>query len=86
MGVAPNDIVPFIIQERTNYQYKWIRIGLDSVLFVIGGVLLKGVYGIGTIISLLLTGPFIHICLPYGEKLVSLIIKDDFELESKTAL
>ena len=56
LGVAPNDIIPFLIQEKTNYQYRWIRISLDATLFVIGGILLNGVYGIGTGISLLLTG------------------------------
>ena len=85
LGVAPNDIVPFIIQERTNYQYRWIRIGLDTTLFIIG-VSLDGVYGIGTIISLLLTGPLIQICLPYGEKFVNSIVKNDFEIENKSIL
>lgn len=26
VGVAPNDIIPFIIKERINWEYKWIRI------------------------------------------------------------
>ena len=86
LGVAPNDIIPFLIQEKTNYQYRWIRISLDATLFVVGGILLNGVYGIGTVISLLLTGPFIQICLPYGEKFIKLITKEETYVEEESVL
>lgn len=86
LGVAPNDIIPFLIKEKTNYEYRWIRIGLDTTLFVVGGILLNGVYGIGTVISLLLTGPLIQICLPYGEKFVNLIVKDETNTQEENIL
>lgn len=73
VGVAPNDIIPFIIKEKTNFQYRWIRMGLDVSFFVIG-CLLGGVFGIGTIISVLLTGPLIQFCLPYGKKFVDMTV------------
>ncbi len=36
LGVAPNDIVPFIIVDKTKVEYRWVRICLDAV-FLIGG-------------------------------------------------
>jgi uncharacterized membrane protein YczE len=76
IGVAPNDIVPFIIQDKTRIQYRWIRIGLDAGYLIIG-FLLGGRIGVGTIISMLAIGPFIQFCLPYGEKFVNSIIKEE---------
>lgn len=73
LGVAPNDIVPFIIVEKTKVEYRWIRIGLDAV-FLIGGFLLGGKIGIGTVISLFAIGPFIQVCLPVGKAFVNFII------------
>jgi len=82
LGVAPNDIIPFIIKDKTNLEYRWIRMGLD-ISFLIIGFTLGGVFGIGTIISALLTGPFIQFCLPYGEKFVNAIVKDETEDEKE---
>lgn len=78
LGVAPNDIVPFIIQEKTKIQYRWIRIGLDAGYLIIG-FLLGGTIGVGTILTLVAIGPCIQFCLPYGEKFVKLIVKDTEE-------
>ena len=81
VGVAPNDIVPFIIQDKTKVQYRWIRIGLDGGFLIIGFIL-GGKIGIGTVIAMLATGPFIQFCIPYGEKFVSLIINEtDADIE-----
>lgn len=78
LGVAPNDIVPFIIQGKTNMQYRWIRIGLDAGYLIIGFIL-GGTIGVGTILALVSTGPFIQFCLPYGERLVKLIVSENDE-------
>lgn len=78
VGMAPNDIIPFIIKDKTNFQYRWIRMTLD-ISFLIMGFVLGGVFGIGTVIAALLTGPFIQFCLPYGEKFVNAIVKDQVE-------
>ncbi|MGH4051598.1 MAG: YczE/YyaS/YitT family protein [Clostridium sp.] len=82
LGVAPNDIIPFIIKDKTNLQYRWIRMVLD-ISFVIMGFALGGVFGIGTIIPALLIGPFIQFCIPYGEKFVNSIINNQVEGEAK---
>lgn len=74
IGVAPNDIVPFIIKDRLRIEYRWVRISLDAI-FLIVGFLLGGKVGVGTVIAMLVTGPFIQFCLPYGEKFVNCILK-----------
>jgi len=85
LGVAPNDIIPFIVKDKTNLQYRWIRMALD-ISFVIMGFTLGGIFGIGTVISALLTGPCIQFCLPLGEKLVNSIVKDQEEDEEEVSL
>ena len=83
IGVAPNDIVPFIIKDKLNCQYRWVRIAFDAT-FLIVGFILGGKIGIGTIISMLAIGPFIQFCLPYGKNIVEFIIneKDDSDNDS----
>ena len=76
IGVAPNDIIPFIIQDKTKLQYRWIRISLDA-LFLVFGFILGGTIGIGTVLAMLLIGPFIQFCLPYGQKFVDFIVTKD---------
>lgn len=86
IGVAPNDIVPFIIQDITKAQYRTVRIIMDAVL-LIGGFFLGGVVGIGTVISMFAIGSFIQLLLPYGEKFVNLIVgKDDIDEDNTEAV
>lgn len=83
IGVAPNNIIPFIIKDKLNFQYRWVRIAFDAT-FLIVGFILGGKIGIGTIISMLAIGPFIQFCLPYGKNVVEFIIneKDDSDNDS----
>ena len=82
VGVAPNDIIPFIIKERINCEYRWIRMCMDAFL-LIGGFMLGGTVGVGTIIAMATTGPFIQLCLPYGQKFTDFILinKDESQEE-----
>ena len=82
VGVAPNDIIPFIIKERINCEYRWIRICMDAFL-LIGGFMLGGTVGVGTIIAMATTGPFIQLCLPYGLNFTDFILinKDESQEE-----
>ena len=73
IGVAPNDIVTFIIKDKLNCQYRWVRIAFDAT-FLIVGFILGGKVGIGTIIAMLAIGPFIQFCLPYGKKFVGIVL------------
>ena len=77
LGVAPNDIIPFMIKDKSNYQYKWIRMTLDFSYLVVGFIL-GGVIGIGTIILAVTLGPFIQFCIPYGQKLTNSCIEEQF--------
>lgn len=36
IGVAPNDIVPFIIKDKLNCQYRWVRIAFDATFLIVG--------------------------------------------------
>ncbi|MBP1888706.1 putative membrane protein YczE [Clostridium moniliforme] len=84
LGVAPNDVIPFILSDNIKIQYRFVRIGLD-VTFVVVGFLLGGVIGVGTIIAALLTGPLIQFFMPKLEKVAHKIIYDIEELEEKIA-
>lgn len=76
LGVAPNDLIPFIIAEFSKKEYRWVRVCMDITLFVIG-YFLGGInkdagisaFG-GTVIAALLTGPFIQFFMPKLEKFV----------------
>lgn len=85
IGVAPNDIIPFIIQDKTKVQYRWIRIVLDGG-FLIVGFILGGKVGLGTIIAMLSTGPFIQFCLPHGERVVELVVSEKSEERKDSAV
>lgn len=75
LSVSPTDQLPLIIVDKTNWQYKWVRISID-VLFVIVGFTLGGTLGLGTIITTLLIGPCIQLFLPTIEKRVAMIIQN----------
>ena len=60
LGMVPNDLLPLIIFEKAEkFEYRYVRIAYDLLQFIIG-LLLGGVFGIGTIVSALLTGPSIQ--------------------------
>lgn len=76
LGMAPNDSVYFIIKDKTKFQYRWVRITTD-LCYLVAGYLLGGVVGLGTVIAVFLPGPIIQFLLPYGEKLVKLLLGDE---------
>ena len=50
--------------------------------FLIIGFILGGTVGVGTIIAMLATGPFIQLFLPYGKKVVDFIVNGKEDSES----
>ncbi len=74
-GTGPNDLVALVISEKSEKKFGIIRIIVD-VSFVAVGFLLGGVVGLGTIICAFLVGPVAGIFMPYSEKLVKKIIKE----------
>lgn len=69
LGVAPNDCVYFVLEDRLKKPYSMVRMGSDAVYFVIG-ILLGGVMGIGTILTLVCVGPMAGFTFPRVERLV----------------
>lgn len=61
LGLVPNDIMPLIFHERAKHlQFRTVRICNDAVI-VLCGFLLGGTVGIGTILSVVMTGPCIQL-------------------------
>lgn len=57
MGASAFDGIILLIKEKTGLSYQWSLGLFYTVVFVIG-ILMGGVWGIGTLFSLLLCGPF----------------------------
>ena len=61
LGMVPNDIVPVIFHEwAKQLQFRTVRVVNDAVVVIIGFIL-GGTVGIGTAISVVLTGPCIQL-------------------------
>ena len=65
-GMIPNDMIPMLISDHTGkLSFQTIRIIYDVTQLVIG-ILLGGVFGIGTLIAACLQGP----CIQFAQKLI----------------
>lgn len=62
LGVAPNDMLYLAIVDKTKKSYTVVRLVCDAI-FLIVGILLHGVLGIGTIIIWILVAPSIDFFL-----------------------
>lgn len=61
LGLVPCDILTLIFHERLHrLQFRTVRILYDGAMFITG-LLLGGTIGIGTVFSVLLTGPCIQL-------------------------
>ena len=58
MGVSTYDAVALIISERKGWQFRFIRIGTDIIVTLLG-TLFGTMPGIGTIITAFFMGPLI---------------------------
>ncbi len=67
-GMGAGEILPIILAEKTGWKFRYLKIGNDLLCFIIG-VSLGAVYGIGTIICLVIMGPIIHFLMPHMKKL-----------------
>lgn len=73
-GTGPNDLVGVVISDKTHKPFGICRVIVDFS-FVIIGILLGGVFGIGTIVCAFLIGPIADRFLPVSEKLVDRLLK-----------
>lgn len=58
-GTGAMDAISLVINERTNIEFKYCRWIMDTIIMIIG-VLLGASWGIGTVVSILLTGPIMQ--------------------------
>lgn len=65
LGMNPLDAVAYGLSEKWNIQYRFIRMTMDATMLVLGFVL-GGVLGVGTVLSVLMTGPLVSY---FSEKL-----------------
>ena len=72
-GTGPNDLVGVVISDKLQKSFGICRIIVDFT-FVIIGVILGGVFGIGTIVCAFLIGPIADCFLPVSEKLVNTLL------------
>ena len=73
-GTGPNDLVGVVLSDKTKKPFGICRVIVDFS-FVLIGVLLGGVFGIGTIVCAFLIGPIADRFLPVSEKIVLKLIK-----------
>ena len=69
LGVGAIDLVSEIVSVKTKFEYKYVRMFIDLSFFVVG-IVLGGSAGIGTVFSIILTGPFVSLCRPYVSKVL----------------
>lgn len=69
LGVAPNDSVYFVLEDHLKKPYSRVRMASDAVYLVVG-ILLGGVIGVGTILCLACLGPMAGYTFPRVEKVV----------------
>lgn len=58
LGEGAVDAIMVLLHNRTGINIRWVKIGLDICLLVLGG-LLGGRLGIGTVVGVLATGPIV---------------------------
>ncbi len=74
-GTGPNDLVGVVLSDKTKKSFGICRVIVDFS-FVIIGVILGGVFGIGTIVCAFLIGPIADKFLPISENLVHKLLKN----------
>lgn len=58
-GISAADMIPIIVSDRLHRQFRWCKVAFDITL-IVSGIFLGGSFGIGTIITGLITGPTIQ--------------------------
>lgn len=70
LGVGALDVIAEIITDRTHIDYQTVRILSDS-MFLLLGYIMGGNIGVGTIVSLILTGVMMQYFKPYTTRFVN---------------
>lgn len=59
LGEGAVDAIMILLHEKTKVKVRWVKMGLDVCLLIIGG-LLGGKLGAGTVVGVLATGPVVE--------------------------
>lgn len=62
LGAGPNDLAALIISDKTKKPLGLIRILIDGV-WLIAGMILGGLAGLGTVMALLIVGATVQVCV-----------------------
>lgn len=73
-GTGPNDLVGVVISDKLKISFGICRVVADFS-FVIIGILLGGIFGVGTLVCAFLIGPIANRLLPVSEKIINKILK-----------
>lgn len=75
-GTGPNDLVAVVISDKLKKKFGIVRVIVDFTFFFIG-MLLGGVYGVGTLICAFVVGTAAGIIMPYSKKIVNKMLSKD---------
>lgn len=73
-GTGPNDLVAVVISEKSGKKFGAVRVAVD-VSFVLLGMLLGGVFGVGTLVCAFVVGIAAGYFMPVSEQIVKRILK-----------
>ncbi len=73
-GTGPNDLVALVISEKTGFRFSLTRITVDA-LFALGGWLLGGTAGLGTLVCMFLVGPVAGFFLPINGRWIEALVR-----------
>ena len=72
-GAGPNDLVALVISEKRGWKFGLVRAAVD-LSFVLGGFLLGGSVGLGTVICAFLVGPVAGFFMPLNRRIARRIL------------
>lgn len=84
IGMVPNDALPVIISNKIKLPFKWVRMAYDLAAVIIG-TLLGGVFGVGTIVCALITGPLIAFFIPHVDTCIHRVLRPDNAMKTSNA-
>ncbi|MEI5908292.1 YitT family protein [Bacillus spongiae] len=72
-GAGPRDSLMLLLVEKTGWSVKWVRNGMEIMVFLLGW-LLGGPIGIGTLFIALCLGAVVDVSLPQCKKMLYLCL------------
>lgn len=75
IGVAPNDLLYLALVKRLNIPYRIVRASMDAIYMLVG-ISLGGVIGIGTVLCIVLLGPLMDFFFPKIDGIISCLLQN----------